>query len=233
MEPFDRAFLIKIGGGLTVTLGGQLFYDLRSYYEVMEASLGSLEKNLTKDLKRKSSKFSPQIQEYIEKYKWNPRWDILFQQQFRVSIIISTISVFESYLSGLCGDVKEIVRAPISFDDIKGGSTKRAQKFLEVFGRLERPTESTWKQIHQAIEMRNLLVHSGGELDSVPDLKRVQKLAESMPGLDFDEELGVIINRELCDHYLYLVEKFHNEAKEGMEELCSRYKIFNNNITEN
>lgn len=226
MDPFDRDTLIEMGGGLTVAFGGQIFHDLRSYYEAVEVALGSLERDLRKGFEQRRSEFSPEIQQYIERYKWNPRWDATFPHQLRVSVIVSISSAVEAYLKHLCDDVKEIVRAPISSEDIRGGSTKRAQTFLRAFGGLERPTDSTWNQLHQAAELRNLLVHSGGVLEAVRDLGRVRKLSQAMPGISIDEELGIAIERELCLHYLDLAEHLHDETRGEIQALCSRLKFF-------
>jgi hypothetical protein len=54
----DRDFLLRIGGGGAVAVGGQAFHDLRCYYEAMEVHLATSETDRATHLERNWAPFS-------------------------------------------------------------------------------------------------------------------------------------------------------------------------------
>jgi hypothetical protein len=209
---FGRDFLLNIGGGVAVAVGGQAFHDLRCYYEAMEAHLAA-------HLERNIGRFSPTLREHIE-------WEHLFPSLLRESVVVSIMSTLEYYLNNICDDVRTILREPLSHRDLRGGCTQRAQIFLVKVGRLQRPGETTWQRIHDAQRLRNLLVHNGGVLEAASDQNDVQRLAEKLPGLAYDEEKGFTIQGTLCLYYLDLVDEVHREFSIELQEVCNRIQRF-------
>ncbi len=229
MKIFDRNDLLNFGGGLTIAFGANIFHDQRCYYEMMETYLSTSNIDREAHIEKNIQNFTPVIREYVEKHKYNPRWEQLFPNILRTSFVVSIMSSFEHYLNNICSDIEIILRTPISHRFLKGGSIKRGEIFLTQVAKLNKPTLRIWKSLHEVQRLRNLLVHNGGILEASSDQNEVHNLEKKLPGLVYSEEEGFILHPSLCLHYLDLVEDFHGELEVELKEVCERIQKFEKN----
>jgi len=82
-----------------------------------------------------------------------------------MSVVIAAVSVLEQELRGVCQALKGLLSLPLAFSDISGSVIERFRKYAVGLAGLEPALqESDWQDIHAVYEVRNCLVHAGGDL---------------------------------------------------------------------
>jgi hypothetical protein len=83
------------------------------------------------------------------------------------SVVIAAASVLEQELRGICQALREALKFPLSFNDITGSLIERFRKYaVSLAGLPVDLQDSDWQDIIAVYEIRNCLVHAGGDLSA-------------------------------------------------------------------
>jgi hypothetical protein len=95
------------------------------------------------------------------------------------SVVIAAASVLEQELRGICQALREALKLPVSFNDITGSLIERFRKYsVNLAGLPIDLQESAWQDILAVYEIRNCLVHAGGDLSAFARAEVIRAFAQ-------------------------------------------------------
>lgn len=95
------------------------------------------------------------------------------------SVVIAAASVLEQELRGISHALRETLKLPLSFNDISGSLIERFRKYaIGLAGLPVNLQEGEWQDIFAVYEIRNCLVHAGGDLRSFAKADAIRSFAQ-------------------------------------------------------
>ncbi len=96
-----------------------------------------------------------------------------------MSVVIAAASVLEQELRGVCQALRDALKLPLSFNDITGSLLERFKKYaVNLAGLPIELQDSDWQDILAVYEIRNCLVHAGGDLGAFGKADVIRAFAE-------------------------------------------------------
>lgn len=96
-----------------------------------------------------------------------------------MSVVIAAASVLEQELRGISHALRETLKLPLSFNDISGSVIERFRKYaIGLAGLPVNLQEPEWQDILAVYEIRNCLVHTGGELHAFAKADAIRSFAK-------------------------------------------------------
>ena len=136
------------------------------------------------------------------------------QQHFGIfysSFVITIFSFIEHELNRICSIPPTKDKPKIVLRDIHGKGIKRAKTFMEKVCDFDLPKEDLWKELEKINEIRNCLVHSGGELnDSNKDLiNHIEKSGKiKIEENRITKIKRISITKNYCSFVIEIIEKY-------------------------
>jgi hypothetical protein len=94
--------------------------------------------------------------------------------------------LLESSLNQICKNIQELEEHPVSLKDISGAGIQRACTYLRKVCNIDIPFETdSWKEIQDFNKVRNIFVHSDGEVEK--SNQEIVKIASKYNGLNIDD----------------------------------------------
>jgi hypothetical protein len=90
-----------------------------------------------------------------------------FEKRIRYSHIVYLTTLLEKCLKEACGRIKDTIgsqEVPFNWTELKGSTWEQCTKFLKEYAKVEVETKKQ-KKIRILHEIRNKIVHDGGEVD--------------------------------------------------------------------
>jgi hypothetical protein len=192
-----------------------VLHPLRDYIDYLDEAEANLEKQKLK-LIEMSKELDDEEQDefwdwYIDDYY---TYSELYPSILKTSVFISIYSFFEYQLLKQCTN-KEILSS------IKDkGIDKGKEYFKKVFG-IHSPFQSeNWKFIKDCNKIRNVIVHNGGNMDTILDENKQQEIRNiisRVPGLNISKHGNILIENEFCKRFYEAVRDLlidlYNEKK--------------------
>lgn len=95
------------------------------------------------------------------------------------SVVIASVSVLEQELRGICHALRDALKLQLSLNDIAGSVVERFRKYaIGVAGLPVTLPDSDWQDILAVYEIRNCLVHAGGDLRAFPKAEAIRTFAQ-------------------------------------------------------
>ncbi len=95
------------------------------------------------------------------------------------SVVIAAASVLEQELRGICQALRDALKLPLAFNDINGSLIERFRKYSVGLAGLPLDLQdAAWQDILAAYEIRNCLVHAGGDLDAFGKTEVIRAFAQ-------------------------------------------------------
>ncbi len=96
-----------------------------------------------------------------------------------MSVVIAAASVLEQELRGISQALRDTLKLPLSFNDIAGSLIERFRKYaVGLAGLPVGLQESDWQDILAVYEIRNCLVHAGGDLHAFAKADVIRAFAQ-------------------------------------------------------
>lgn len=96
-----------------------------------------------------------------------------------MSVVIAAASVLEQELRGISHALRETLKLPLSFNDISGSAIERFRKYaIGLAGLPVNLQEPEWQDILAVYEIRNCLVHAGGDLRAFAKADAIRSFAQ-------------------------------------------------------
>ena len=144
-----------------------------------------------------------------EKDPDDDRAERYFRRRMMYSHVIYMASLLETYLKRACARVeasrplaesKSAKNGCFKLQDIRGDKWDQPKKFLEVYCRFDFP--GCWATLRLLADVRNVLVHDNGSLESEEPAKRQQKQVAFENGGVKTDGFELIIEPELIANWL-------------------------------
>lgn len=144
------------------------FENIFSYCKFTEESLEHEKIKLNKNYKKKIGELSPDEKDDFEQFAIEVHWKLhdVFPVFQWTSIYNSAYNMFEKHINDLCKIYEKKRTIKIGLKDLKGQGIERAKIFLsKVIGITNVFDSKEWSEIQDYSKVRNILVHTSGELD--------------------------------------------------------------------
>ena len=144
------------------------FENIFSYCKFTEDSLEHEKVKFDEIYKNKVSELNAEEKEKFEQFAIGVHWKLhdvfpVFQWS---SIFNSAFNMFEKHINDLCKIYEKETTIRIGLKDLKGQGIERAKLFLsKVIGITNVFDSKEWSEIQDYLKVRNVLVHTSGELD--------------------------------------------------------------------
>jgi hypothetical protein len=126
----------------------------------------------------------------------------------RSSFYTATYSHFERSLFFLCDITKRLKKFPFKPKEIMGKGINQARQYLSKVAEINMgPYSDTWERIQFYAEIRNKIVHNGGELDPNQDKDLIAKF-KKYGNFALDPNFNVALTDDACLEALFYYEKF-------------------------
>ena len=220
-----REELIRAGGIISYdifSIEGEIS-KLRFYFKTME---GFIEKEEAEEAKR-FEEYTRNLNDSQKSSFWErndpPPWDDIFLNTLRSSFLIVIVSYAETILKTICRDVGIILRTTIKCNDLKGNIFERSRKFLDCFGKFDKPTDRVWELINNIYYVRNVFVHNDGFMDD-SGRSRLRQFIKESPGI-YETNDSIKIEASFCYFALESISSFLLALRSEVRELCNRVEI--------
>ncbi len=95
------------------------------------------------------------------------------------SVVIAAASVLEQELRGISQTLRDTLKLPLSYNDIAGSLIERFRKYaIGLAGLPVALHDSDWQDILAVYEIRNCLVHAGGDLHTFAKAEAIRAFAQ-------------------------------------------------------
>jgi len=227
---FDvRAYLIEQGGSAVASNGPGSLNDLRLYYEAVESFLAMSGEERQFRLRVMREKLQQNVVESNIAEEARLIWEDYFPSELRASVLLSLMSFFERYLSGVCSEVAILLKTQISHRKLKGSAIDRSQIFLTDVCLLQGPQKKRWQSMRRLQQLRNILIHNGGMLETNQELAKAQALVGKMEGA-ICHELGIDLEPEFIQYAFNEISQFMDDLSRALAQTCERVKKFDADV---
>jgi len=144
------------------------FDNIHSYCKFTENSLEQAQSKFKETYNTKLNELTAEEKEEFDQLAIDVQWKLhgvfpIFQWN---SIFNSAYNMFEKHLNDLCKILGEQTTNQVGLKDLKGKGIERAKLFLsKVIGITDVFNSTEWSEIQSYSKIRNILVHTSGELD--------------------------------------------------------------------
>ncbi|WP_307892580.1 hypothetical protein [Bacillus swezeyi] len=129
-----------------------------------------------------------------------------FPAIMRNSLFISVYSFLEEKIIELCNQPDE---TGIKLDDLQGNGIQRASLFIKKVMKKDFPDDTKeWHFIMNANQIRNCIVHCGGDIDKTKSPTKVRNAVNELKNVTESRHSSIVLNEEFCLEFIKVVEKF-------------------------
>lgn len=220
-----RDELIRLGGGeffQIFPLHDQIS-RFRFFLDTLEEFISAEEKKEVEQLKTHAINLTDVQKSYFWAENDPVHWDEIFRSKLRCSFVISLVSFAETKLEEICLATAIIFRSAIKSNDLKGNIFRRSKKFLDTFGKFNKPADSEWELMGKIYDVRNVLVHNNGFISPDRPQNRLFQFINEQSGLS-QENNFIKIEKEFCIFCLERIYSFLKELQQEVKDLCERVK---------
>ena len=144
------------------------FENIFSFCKLMESALKQEKLKFDEIYKTKVSALSEDEKVNFERFLIEVHWklhDVFPTMQWN-SIFNTAYTIFENHMNELCKILAKNTVTELGLKDIKGLGIERAKIFIsKVIGIKDVFSSSEWEEIKEYSRVRNILVHTSGNLD--------------------------------------------------------------------
>ncbi len=182
----------------------------REYAQYIESSLENKINEFEDSVKEVDEE---EIDDFVEFYSDElSQFGEEFPAIMRNSLFISIYSFLEEKVIDLCEQPDE---AGIKLDELQGNGIKRASLFIKKVKKDDFPEDTKeWHFIQNANQIRNCIVHCGGNIDKAKKPKKITNAVNELENVSLSRHDRIILNEKFCFEFINVVEKF----------LCDLYK---------
>ncbi|MHA7767548.1 hypothetical protein [Bacillus atrophaeus] len=124
----------------------------------------------------------------------------------RNSLFISVYSFLEEKVIDLCNQPDE---TSIKLDDLQGNGINRASLFIKKVKKDDFPDDTKeWHFIQNANQIRNCIVHCGGDIEKAKNPKRIRNAVNELENVFEGRHDKVLLDKDFCIEFIKVVEKF-------------------------
>ncbi len=150
-----------------------------------------------------------------QEYKY--RVDVVIPRVLRNPFLVSLFAVYETTVLEIAILIQKKQNVRISINDLKGDVLERAKKYYSEVLQFElSKTNISWERLSLLSDLRNVIAHTNGRIDTIADSKRERLLKSKgvYDWLDF-----VLVDEAFLKETYTLV-------KDEIEALMERYKAW-------
>jgi len=196
---------------------------LRFYLETLEAFISEQEAGEVKPLERHAVAWSEKRRSEFWTHHYPVHWDEIFRTTLRSSFLVSLISFTEDYLAQASRNVEVIAPMPFESSALRGNVFDKARLIFDAFGHFSQPVPAAWQILERIYDVRNVLVHRAGFLETYSYQERVRQFIRQQRGLS--EEYGHIsLGPEFCPFALEHVKAVLMAVGSELAALCERVR---------
>lgn len=181
--------------------------QLKKFEEYAEYIESTLRRELNKYEKTINELNNDQVDEFIDCY-----YDEIAQYQddfpsiMRNSLFISIYSFLEEKVIDLCDQPD---KTAIKLKDLQGNGISRASVFIKKVKKDDFPEDTKeWHFIKNANQIRNCIVHCGGDIDKAKNPKKITNAVNELENVSLSRHNRIILNEKFCFEFIHVVEKF-------------------------
>jgi hypothetical protein len=143
----------------------------------------------------------------------------------RKSIIISTVILLESEIDIYCKDFRKHKKITIGYNDFKGDLLDKFKIFSSKLLQSDFNFQGiTWQDIVGLYEIRNSLIHNGGNVTDFGKRKTIESFIRRNKSFEIDDNERVCISHQSCLVSIKIVETFFNELTDfALREFPDRH----------
>lgn len=124
------------------------------------------------------------------------------------AVAISTASLLERELRGIAEALQEALELKLSFGDLKGSLIERFWKYtVRLAMLLDDVPEAQWQEVKAVYEIRNCLVHAGGDLSQFRGSSVIKAFAERNQ-MVFVKDERIVLDRVNVQRLVRITETF-------------------------
>jgi len=192
----------------------------KKYSVTVEDLLAQKLKGFTDQVDKQAAKLSKEERDEFYEYMSDEHSHLseTFPNTLRESLFLATYSYMENTVRRFCSFVQEHYGYKISVKDLSGHGIQVCFKYLEKVAEAPfDPGSTTWDQVKFLNDLRNIIVHSNGEVN--PHDKSLNALRAKInrwPSVQLGPTGRIELNGGFNDHALAIFEKFFFEIKDAI-----------------
>lgn len=172
-----------------------------------------LERNLAKEAERLSERNKTDLGDiYANEFH---KLAELFPTLHRRAYLVIILGELENYLNDLCAYTKHAQKLEIGVADLNGRGIKRAVTYLRKAVGVKVPQSGEWNEITIAQDIRNLIVHKGGQLSRESPV-RIREYATISNHMKLSNRDEIVLAEGYLPALLKHIHQFANELKAAM-----------------
>jgi hypothetical protein len=185
--------------------------ELERYLDLTEKHLKKETKNFQTLIEEEARQMIPDERDEYFEFMSDNEWQLQtrFPRILRNSFLVSTCSLFEIEMRGICKILQKDFNIPIPSSALNGDILERIKNYWKL-AKLKPPSaNNTWKEINQFFLVRNCIVHNGGYIKGFRDELELNKYGSKMKILSDDTiQQEIALNEEFCKHVIKTLRLF-------------------------
>ena len=180
----------------------QFHLHLESYLRLELAKL--------KEVATSRQKLPPDKRELLEEMYSDEHYLLegAFTRNVRYSTLVSAHTLLETGLNSICHGERRRFQHAVSLVDLAGRGIQRAKTYLEKVCRVSFPSDSAdWTRMRILAEVRNVIVHTNGDVRRGNQRERITQMVQSTKGLSLRRDGYIEVHPEFISETLDMMRK--------------------------
>jgi hypothetical protein len=201
-----------------------LFADIKYEISVLGEFLETLEKQLhylheqaaiQRDAKLRKTKND--VDRIIERDEFWEKTENVLPRFFRGPFLVSLWAVYESGVYEIANDKRKEQGIGLKLQDIKGSFPENAKKYFKHVLKTPLCNDNTlWQELMRLSDLRNLLAHGNGKLESIKNIKDWKKFYKWE-----DDNIGITFYMGLLILSKDFLQRSYDNVKQSLEDLMT------------
>ncbi|HAX99624.1 MAG TPA: hypothetical protein DCY12_12250 [Candidatus Atribacteria bacterium] len=138
-------------------------HSLNHYLNIMDGLIDGNNEKIDDNLKEEKSEIAHEEDFYLDTETTS--WIEHVAPHVLSSFLTGLVSHLEVGLENICDDISKRKKIELSRRDLTGSVIVASKKYLSIFGGFKKPSPEIWSQIEAIYDVRNVIVHAGGDID--------------------------------------------------------------------
>lgn len=196
--------------------------QLRECAKTLENCLNQELSKLDSLIEEETAKLKEEEKDFCDSYS-DSRWNLseVFPGISRASLFVTCYSFLEDELNKICGLSQKEKTTSVHYSDMKGRGIERAQRYLKKIVGIVFPDRSpVWTEILRYKDLRNIIVHNGGEVGVAKDderSKRVKDYIEKKASIHLDNQGRIQLTLDFTLGVIDAMERFFEEIFKSLK----------------